>query len=86
MAEAGYPVSSQHPGLPSSSREDAARRHRLANRQANESSPIQPSATSSNGKALVLPLGSPSVSASIVAEETQRWGEVIRKARITLPN
>jgi tripartite-type tricarboxylate transporter receptor subunit TctC len=35
---------------------------------------------------LTLPLGSPEFLGRHVAEETQRWGEVIRKAGITLPN
>ncbi|AMN43879.1 ABC transporter substrate-binding protein [Rhodoplanes sp. Z2-YC6860] len=56
------------------------------NRQANEvfSDPAMRDQFLRQG--LVLPLGSPEFLGQHVAEETQRWGEVIRKAKITLPN
>ena len=87
MAEAGYPsvVAASWFALFVPAKTPRAAIDWL-NRQANEvfSDPAVRDQFQRQG--LVLPLGSPELLGQHVAEETQRWGEVIRKARITLPN
>jgi len=56
------------------------------NRQANEIFSEPAIRDQFERQGLTLPLGSPEALGQHVAEETRRWGEVIRKAGITLPN
>ena len=56
------------------------------NRQANKAFSDPSLRNQFEQQGLALPLGSPETLGRYVAEETKRWGEVIRKANIKLPD